>query len=176
MDFENKQIKYQYFDLEELETLEEELSYEELSIMPKNKAHNLIGEAGLELTADGWAKLKEPTFRTTLKENIYVIGDAQGTYPFPKSAQMANSCAYIVAKELVYTIANKPFDYKKNLPGNICYSMVSDTLATSVNHNYTYTNKMEVSIDVSNIDKYTADAAQGWYFGLIEDILAVKAT
>ncbi|XPV67995.1 MAG: FAD-dependent oxidoreductase [Halarcobacter sp.] len=174
VEFEKKNLSYEFFDEQELENKKLKIQYSQLCLMPKNKANSLIEKIGLELTPDGWAKLKEPTFRSTVDENIYVIGDAQGTYPFPKSAQMANSCAYIVANEIVNTIAKIPFDYRKNLPGNICYSMITDDLATSVTHSYLYTNKMNLSVSVSNIDKYTAQAAYGWYFGLIEDILAIK--
>jgi len=87
---------------------------------------------------------------------------------------MANSCAYLVAEELVNRIKGKGYKYKTYLPGNVCYSMVSSTQAVSISHLYKFTDKVHVTSITSNIDTYTADAAEGWYFGLIEDILGIE--
>ncbi|PHO10629.1 hypothetical protein CPG37_04055 [Malaciobacter canalis] len=171
IDFEKKEITFESFDMLELDYKTKKLSFEEANIIPPNKANKLIQLAKLE-TNNGFAKLQEPTFRSISSPYIYVVGDAQGQYPFPKSAQMANSCAYVLSEELISRLDNKTFDYKSNLPGNVCYSMISKTKAVSIMHEYSYKNdKLKVKAEVSNISKEVAQTAKAWYFGLTEDIL-----
>lgn len=174
IDFETKTISYEFFNKETLDYEITSIKFEEASVIPANTSSNLVKKAKLATYAQGWAKLKQPTFRSISDENIYIIGDAQGEYPYPKSAQMANSCGYLVADELNKRILNEVFDYKNHLPGNVCYSMLSDAKAVSISHLYEFTDKIHSTTITSDIDTYTADAAVGWYFGLIEDILAVK--
>lgn len=174
IDFENKKIIVESFNKKTVDYEMKSISFEEASIIPPNTSSILIKKAGLATYAQGWAKLKQPTFRSISDDFIYILGDAQGEYPYPKSAQMANSCGYLVATELVNRLRNKGFDYKTHLPGNVCYSMISEKDAVSISHLYEFSNRVKVTTITSNIDTYTADAAVGWYFGLIEDILAVK--
>ena len=174
IDFKTKKITVESFNKETLDYEFQTIDFEEASIIPPNTSSVLVKKAGLATYAQGWAKLKQPTFRSVSDDYIYILGDAQGEYPYPKSAQMANSCGYLVAAELVNRIKKEGFKYKTHLPGNVCYSMVNDKNAVSISHLYEYTNKVHVTTITSNIDTYTADAAVGWYFGLIEDVLAVK--
>lgn len=88
---------------------------------------------------------------------------------------MANSTAYLVAQELIDRINNKKFNYKENLPGNICYSMITDNKAVSISHLYEYKDTFKANSFTSKIQEDIAIAAQGWYFGLIEDILGIKS-
>lgn len=175
IDFDKKIIKTEGFNQETLDFESIEIPFEEASIIPPNTANKLIKKAGLATYVDGWAKLRQPTFRSVSNEDVYIIGDSQGEYPYPKSAQMANSCAYLVAEELTNRFKNETFKYKTYLPGNVCYSMVSDDKAVSISHLYEFTDKVHVTSITSEIDTYTADAASGWYFGLIEDILGVES-
>lgn len=175
IDFKNKRIIAESFDKESLDYIIETISFEEASIIPPNTSSSLVKKAGLATYAQGWAKLKQPTFRSISDDYIYIIGDIQGEYPYPKSAQMANSSAYLVAEELVNRVQKKGFNYKTNMPGNVCYSMINDKKAVSISHLYTFTDTVHVSSITSNIDTHTAKAAVGWYFGLINDILAVPS-
>ena len=175
VDFESKKITVETFNKESLDYEMQTIDFEEASILPPNTSSALVKKAGLATYAQGWAKLKQPTFRSVSDDFIYLIGDIQGEYPYPKSAQMANSCGYLVAAELVNRINKKSFAYKTHLPGNVCYSMVNDNKGVSISHLYEFTDKVHATTITSDIDTYTADAAVGWYFGLIEDILAVKA-
>lgn len=171
IDFEQKQITFEIFDKSILDYKIKKLQFEQANIIPPNKANELIEIAKLE-TLHGFAKLKEPTYQSISSDSIYVIGDAQGQYPFPKSAQMANSCAYILAEDLISKIDNKKFNYKTNLPGNVCYSMITKTKAVSITHEYSYKkDKLKVKAEVSDINKQTAQSARAWYFGLTQDIL-----
>ncbi len=175
IDFDKKEILIESFNKKTLEFEKNTLEFEEASIIPPNIANKLIKKAGLATYANGWAKLRQPTFRSVSHDDIYIIGDSQGEYPYPKSAQMANSCAYLVAEELTNRLKNESFKYKTYLPGNVCYSMVSEDKAVSISHLYKFTDKVHVTSITSNIDTYTADAGEGWYFGLIEDILGIKS-
>ncbi len=175
IDFKTKKIVYEEFNKEKLEYLTLSLEFEEANIIPPNKANELIKKANLATYENGWAKLRQPTFRSISSEDVYIIGDSQGEYAFPKSAQMANSTAYLVAQELIDRINNKKFNYKENLPGNICYSMITDNKAVSISHLYEYKDTFKANSFTSKIQEDIAIAAQGWYFGLIEDILGIKS-
>jgi NADH dehydrogenase FAD-containing subunit len=173
VDFDKKIAFYKKFDEKQNKDIIEELKYEEISIIPPNKANKLYKKAGIKTYAQGWVKLKQPTFRTVSDDDIYVIGDAQGEYPYPKSGQMANSCALIIANDLVARINNKVFDYTKNLPGNVCYSLVAKNLGISVTHTYTYDKKIIASAQSSDISKDSFDAAKNWYKGLTNDMFGL---
>ena len=173
VDFNKKMISVEFFDKKEMTYKTQDILFEEASIIPPNKANNLINIAKIDTYTQGWVKLRQPTFRTLSDEDVYVIGDAQGEYPFPKSGQMANSCAYIVALELTQRLKGKSFDYKNNMPGNVCYSMVTDKKSVSITHSYTFTNKVNVSSVTSKIDKITAQSSKTWYTGLTSDIFGL---
>lgn len=175
IDFEKNIIKTESFNKETLEFENLDIPFEAASVIPPNTANKLIKKAGLATYVDGWAKLRQPTFRSVSNEDVYIIGDSQGEYPYPKSAQMANSCAYLVAEELTNRFKGEGFKYKTYLPGNVCYSMVSNDKAVSISHLYEFTDKVHVTSITSDIDKDTADAAKGWYFGLMEDILGIES-
>lgn len=171
IDFKTKKITIEYFDKEALEYKEKNISFECANIIPPNKANNLIALANLELTKEGWAKLKEPTFQSSIDDLVYILGDAQGQYPFPKSAQMANSSALQVALEINHILLNQPFDYSNNPLGNICYSFISDTKAVSIAHTFTYEPSIQTTSMISPIDEGIAVSAKLWYEGLTSTIL-----
>ncbi len=173
VDFDKKVAYFKKFDEKQNKDIIEELKYEEISIIPPNKANKLYKKAGIKTYAQGWVKLKQPTFRTVSDDDIYVIGDAQGEYPYPKSGQMANSCAYIVANDLISRINNKVFDYKKNLPGNVCYSIVAPNKAISVTHSYIFDGKIIANAKTSEISKDSYDAAKIWYKGITDDMFGL---
>lgn len=174
IDFEKKIIYYEKFNPSSLEYEKKTISFNNASIMPENRSHYLYEKVGIKLNKKNWVSLKQPSFRTVTDDDIYVLGDAQGEYPFPKSAQMANSCAYLVADEINKRINNKTFNYKKNMPGNICYSMINDEVAVSIAHFFTYEKSMTRTSLTSEINKDTATAGVIWYKSLISDILAVE--
>ncbi|WP_072679346.1 FAD-dependent oxidoreductase [Arcobacter sp. LA11] len=173
IDFDKKTIFVESFDKKELKYKTLEVKYEEASIIPPNKANSLVNIANLELYENAWAKLRKPTFRSTSDEDVYVIGDAQGEYPYPKSAYMANSCAYIVAKEIVARYKNETFDYKKNMPSNICYSMVTNKDAVFVSHTYKYKDNVKVNSYLSPINEDAAKATKLWYKNFTKDIFGL---
>ncbi len=172
INFKTKEISYESFNKKSLKYENKKVAFQEANIIPTNIANRLYAKTGLALDNNGFVKLLKPTYRALNDEYIYITGDAQGEYPFPKSAQMANSCGLILAQDLVSTIAKKDFSYKRNLPGNICYSMVNSKKAVSITHSYTYDKKLKVHASISPINKETAQAAKAWYKGLTSSILS----
>ena len=173
IDFETKTITTRHFDEKQNKNIKKEFTFEKASIIPPNKANKLYKKAKIDMYAQGWVKLKHPTFRTINDDTIYVLGDAQGEYPYPKSAQMANSCAYVVAKELNTRIQNKVFDYKNNLPGNICYSLIAEEKAAWVRHEYELKDKLYRYSNTSNINKESYYTAKLWYKSITNDLFGL---
>lgn len=173
VDFDKKVLSVESFDKKLLDYVITELPFEEISIIPPNRANKLYKKAKIKTYAQGWVKLKKPTFRSVSDEDVYIIGDAQGEYPYPKSAQMANSQALIVANELVNRIKDLQFNYKDNMPANVCYSVITNAKAASITHFYEYKEKIEVSSVTSEISQDTFIAAKSWYKGLTDDIFGL---
>lgn len=174
VDFKKKILYVEVFDKKSLDYKINKISFEEISIIPANIANKLYKKAKIKTYAQGFVKLRRPTFRSVSDEDVYVIGDAQGEYPYPKSAQMANSQALLVARELINRIKNKSFDYKNNMPGNVCYSIVSENKAISISHFYNYKEKISVETISSEANSDTFLATKLWYKSLTNDIFGLK--
>ena len=152
-----------------------------LNLIPNNKANPVIAMADIKTLPWGSAALRPPTYQSVTDPDIYVIGDCAGYDLFPESGQMANSMGTICAKHIALRLQKKAFDPAKDLPGNICISMIqSDPLeAISESHAVTF-DKGEFHVEgYIPFDKtrgtYRSPAlAQmlfDWYRGLMEDIL-----
>jgi hypothetical protein len=152
-----------------------------LNLIPNNKANPVIKMARIKTLAWGSAVLKAPTYQSVTDEDIYVVGDCVGYGLFPESGQMANSMGTICAKQIAMRLQNKPFDPTKDMPGNICISMVQSDpdRAISESHAITYENgkwKVEGYIPFDDSTKQyrspmIAQTLFDWYDGIMEDIL-----
>ena len=174
IDFKKKVLSVESFDKSTLEYIPQNISFEDANIIPHMKPSFLIEKAGLELTKKGWAKLKEPTFESVSDSSILVVGDSGG-YPYPKSGHMANSCGYLAAKQLAYKTLEKDFSYEKELPSNICYSMVNGKPkeGISVHHNVSYTKTKGLKVDANSTSKRTketGESIESWYKGITYDM------
>ena len=174
IDFENKILKIDKFDKLKLDYVSSDISFEDANIIPNMKPAKLINIADLEITPEGWTKLIIPGFETTTDKKVYVVGDAGG-HPYPKSGHMANSCAYVAAKQLAYKTINKKFDITSELPGNICYSMVGadPKEGISVSHEVSYTKKDGLKVTSNSTakrDRYTGDMISQWYKAVTSDM------
>lgn len=174
VDFIKNTITIERFDKKLLDYVEEKIPFTQACIIPANIANKLIKKAKLKTYAHGFAKLKQPTFRSVSHDDVYIIGDSQGEYPYPKSAQMANSIAYIVSKDISARLKGEFFDYTKNMPGNICYSMLNDKEAISITHTYTFSNKVDVSSLTSDINKDDFISTKAWFKALSDDIFGLN--
>ncbi len=81
---------------------------------------------------------------------------------------------YILAKELTTRIQNRVFDYKTNLPGNICYSIITPNKAAWVRHEYSFSTKIERTSNTSNLSKESFDSAKEWYKGFTNDLFGLN--
>lgn len=99
-----------------------------INFVPNQKAGELVFTLGLVEEGKKWASVDPKTFESTLKKDVYVIGDAIDSAvvtEMPKSGTIANATGKVVAENLVRIFAGKeplvPF------VGNTCYSLVSET-------------------------------------------------
>lgn len=172
IDTENKIVYYDTFDSTTKQFIQKKINFDDANIIPSNIATKLLKQSGLEITKDGWAKVKSPSFESLNDENIFIVGDALGEYPFPKSAQMANSCGIILGEQIAKKLEKKDPQYGTSLPGNVCYSMVSTTTAISVIHQAYLENKVvKVKAELfEEADNATAIATKNWYAGITNNI------
>ena len=173
IDFKSKKISVSRYDKNNDKNIKENIFFEEASIIPPNKANKLYKKANIDMYTQGWVKLKQPTYQTISDEDVYVIGDAQGEYPFPKSAQMASSCAYILAKDIDLRIKNKIFNYKKNLPANVCYSIITNKKGAWVSHDYKFEDKLIAISKSSNLNTQSYQSAKDWYSGFTKELFEI---
>jgi NADH dehydrogenase FAD-containing subunit len=118
--------------LEDDRTEERRISYAAANLMPVNAASDLIKMAGVSAGKAGWGVMNAPTFQTKADERVFVIGDAVGGYPYPKSGAIANGQGHIAAKQIAGMIKGLPSMKEVTLPQNICYSMLNDKEAISI--------------------------------------------
>lgn len=178
IDFKKNLLLVESFDKTTLGYLPKKIPFSDANIIPNMKPSALIQKTGLELTKKGWVKLKEPTFESVSDENILVVGDSVG-YPYPKSGHMANSCGYIAAKQLAYKTLGKTFPYEKELPSNICYSLVNGTPkeGIAVHHNVSYSKKEGIKVSANSTptrDQATGEALESWYKGITSDLFGQR--
>lgn len=172
IDAQNKEIHIKSFDVAQRKYVEKKLHFEDANIIPGNKATPLLKQSNLAVTSSGWARVKNPGFESLNDSNIYIVGDVVGEYPFPKSAQMANSSAIILGEQIARRLKGLDPKVGAVLPGNVCYSMVSSTTAIAVTHQ-AYLKDGAVAVESNlyeNADKGTAQATKSWYEGITSDL------
>ncbi|MET0101547.1 MAG: FAD/NAD(P)-binding oxidoreductase [Sedimenticola sp.] len=113
-----------------------------LNIIPKQRATALVRKQNADLTGGGrWAPVDPTTYQSTLYDDIYIIGDSQGTNQ-PKSAHMANSQAKVCADAIVRSLSNQPTDTSERLENittnSACYSPINSREASWLTANFAY--------------------------------------
>ena len=183
VDLDKKKVIYRKFkNADDLDGYLEEEDYAILNLIPLNRAHPIIEMAGVETTGWGSALLREPGFATKTDPDIYVIGDCV-SYPYPESGQMASSMARICAQHVADRIAGKKVDEAKEMPANVCYSMVGEDPqeAIMVTHKVTYDpqNGLKVTHNVPKDEKSGKYRTRGiakltheWYRGIMNDMFS----
>lgn len=156
--------------------------YEAANLMPPNVASELIRMAGVAVGGKaGWGAMSSPTFQTKADERVFVIGDAVGGYPYPKSGAIANGQGHIVASHIAAIIQGRPQNKEVTLPENICFSMVNADEAISIGVTFSLMPDKDLNgNDISVIkpkmtENNTRSAALGktthsWYKGMMSDI------
>lgn len=114
-----------------------------LNIVPPMVAGKIAHSAGL--TNDGgWCPVKQKTFESTIKKDVYVIGDASVASPMPKSGYAANSQAKVCAVAVYASLTGKSMIEPSWV--NTCYSIVAKDEAISVAAVYKYEGDKIVSV------------------------------
>jgi NADPH-dependent 2,4-dienoyl-CoA reductase/sulfur reductase-like enzyme len=170
VNFSNKTIEIKKYNtkLKKYET--NILKYAQASIIPPNMANKLYKKVGIDTYAQGWVKLKFPSFRTQSDDSIYVLGDAQGEYTYVKNAQIASSSAYNVAMDITNRFHNKAIDYTLLQPSGICFSILSKDKATFINHSFILSDNIYATYEKSNLSTQNLTAAKNWHKGLVSEL------
>ena len=148
-----------------------------INIIPPQKAHKLAKRSGLS-DDKGWCPVNQKTFLSTLKKDVYVIGDACIAGKMPKSGFSANSQAKVCAVQLVAELNGRSAVTPSWI--NTCYSLVSADYGISVAAVYRYDGKSIVAVKgaggVSPLEaprslrKMEALYADGWYKSITADM------
>jgi len=173
IDLVKKSIAYQGFEIKSEKFTTQTLKFDDANIIPSNKASALLKNSGLGLTSSGWGRVKAPSFRSYNDDDVYLVGDVLGEYPFPKSGQMAHSCGRILGKQIALRLAGKDPQEGVDMPGNVCYSMVTSNKGIAVTHKAYYSKAKGMKSEVKlfeDASQDTALATHGWFTGIMNNI------
>ncbi len=162
-------------------TEEVRIPYAAANLMPTNKASEIIAMAGVSAGKAGFGVMNAPTFQTKADERVFVIGDAVGGYPYPKSGAIANGQGHIVATHIASMIQGRPSTGAVTLPQNICYSMLNDKEAISIGVTFSLMDDKDLNgndikvIKPKMTENNTRSAEMGkttheWFKGMMRDI------
>jgi NADPH-dependent 2,4-dienoyl-CoA reductase/sulfur reductase-like enzyme len=172
IDTASKTIALQRFDIAQKRFTTQQLAFDDANIIPANTASPLLRQSGLETTQEGWARVSSPSFQSLNDDRVYIVGDVLGSYPFPKSAQMAHSMGFIVGEQIANRLKGDDQKIGSLLPSNVCYSFVEADKAIAVSHQAVLKEgKVAVNSQLyEDADKATADATKAWYRGITQSI------
>lgn len=146
-----------------------------LNVIPGQQAGAIASSGGL--TNDtGYCPIVADSMRSTIDENIYVLGDASIAGAMPKSGFSANSQAKVAAMHVrADLLGSKTFPAKFS---NICWSLIGTDDGVKVGAQYavedgkiasTSTFISETGED-NALRKTTYEESIGWYDGITKDI------
>jgi NADPH-dependent 2,4-dienoyl-CoA reductase/sulfur reductase-like enzyme len=163
------------FSPEKLDFLPQTLPFAVANVIPPIRASGLIKKAGLQTHEGGWAKLAGVHQQSISDDRIFVVGDAQGSFPYPKSGQMASAQGKVVAEQIAVRIKGETLNPSAHLPYNVCYSLTrgDPKEAIAVFHEVRYSAKNGIEITASETkrpDRATAKAAADWFGGIMDDL------
>lgn len=146
-----------------------------LNIIPAQKAGAIAFAAGL--TNDtGFCPIDASTMRSTVDENIFVIGDACIAGAMPKSGFSANSQAKVAAMAIRGDLTgSKVFPAKYS---NTCWSLIATDDGVKVGAQYAAVDGKIASTskfisatgEEADLRKTTYEESLGWYSGIASDI------
>ena len=146
-----------------------------LNIIPAQKAGVIAASAAL--TDDsGFCPIDAASMRSTMDENIYVIGDASIAGAMPKSGFSANSQAKVAAMNIRGELTgSKVFPAKYS---NTCWSLIETDDGVKVGAQYAPQDGAIASTssfisqtgEDAALRKATYEESEGWYAGITADI------
>lgn len=117
-----------------------------ISVIPAQRATNLMAKAGLIGADKRWCPANPVTFESTLHPDVHVIGDSSNAGAMPKSGYSANSQAKVCARNIVAAMNGREAVDMSGI--NTCYSFLTHDEAISVAAVYTV--KSGAIVAVSN--------------------------
>lgn len=146
-----------------------------LNVVAPQKAGWIAQRAGLT-DSSGWVPVEGATFKSTMADDIYVVGDATVAAPMPKSGFSASSQGKVAAAAIVAEVAgeNAPRAYFTNT----CYSLIAPDYGISVAAIYSVDDSGNVVVTNSGLSPSDADSsirnleaqyARGWYEAIVQD-------
>ncbi|MCB1526665.1 MAG: FAD-dependent oxidoreductase [Hyphomicrobiaceae bacterium] len=146
-----------------------------LNIIPAQKAGAIAAAAGVA-NDSGFCPIDASSMRSTMDENIFVIGDASIAGAMPKSAFSANSQAKVAAMNVRGDlIKSKVFPAKYS---NTCWSLIETDDGVKVGAQYSpadgkiAANSTFISQtkEEDALRKANYEESVGWYTGIVTDI------
>ncbi|MFP1633086.1 FCSD flavin-binding domain-containing protein [Zhengella sp. ZM62] len=146
-----------------------------LNVIPAQKAGMIAAEAGL--TDDsGFCPIDAASMRSTMDENIFVIGDASIAGAMPKSGFSANSQAKVASMNIRGDLTgSKVFPAKYS---NTCWSLIETDDGVKVGAQYAPQDGQIASTssfisqtgEDAALRKATYEESVGWYAGITADM------
>ncbi|MAC83254.1 MAG: pyridine nucleotide-disulfide oxidoreductase [Arcobacter sp.] len=121
------------------------LSSTVLNVIPNQKAASLIFTAGVN--SGNWASVNPLSYESTIKDDIYIIGDSQGTGQ-PKAGHIGNSEAKVCADAILRTL-NGLSPYPSPKTNSACYSPTSSTEASWLTAVYKYDSNTKTMVSAN---------------------------
>lgn len=110
-----------------------------LNVIPNQKASKIIFDSSLNTDGEDWAKIDTINYESTIKKDIHIIGDSQGSSQ-PKAGHIANSEAKVCADAILRELNNKDL-YQAPKTNSACYSPTSLNEAIWLTAVYEYDSK-----------------------------------
>jgi sulfide dehydrogenase [flavocytochrome c] flavoprotein chain len=145
------------------------------NVIPAQRAGNIAAIAGLTNDA-GWAPVKPADMRSTMDENVWVLGDATQQGDMPKSGFSANSQAKVAAMAIRGELTGSqvfPARYS-----NTCWSLIAVDDGVKVGAAYEPTEEKIASVssfisqtgEDAALRRQTFEESLGWYAGITSDM------
>ncbi|SUZ30317.1 Sulfide dehydrogenase [flavocytochrome c] flavoprotein chain [Roseibaca ekhonensis] len=145
------------------------------NVIPAQKAGKIAELAGLTNDA-GWAPVTPSDMRSTMDENVFVLGDAAQQGAMPKSGFSANSQAKVVANVVRGELTGSrifPARYS-----NTCWSLIATDDGVKVGASYEAGSEQIESVssfisqtgEEADLRRQTYEESIGWYNGITADI------
>ena len=144
------------------------------NVIPAQKAGHIAEIAGV--TDGRWAPVEPTAMRSTMDENVHVLGDASQQGDMPKSGFSANSQAKVAAMAIRGELTgSRVFPAKYS---NTCWSLIAADDGVKVGANYEPTDEKIASTgsfisqtgEDAALRKQTYEESLGWYAGITADM------
>jgi NADPH-dependent 2,4-dienoyl-CoA reductase/sulfur reductase-like enzyme len=144
------------------------------NVIPAQKAGRIAEIAGV--TDGRWAPVEPTAMRSTMDENVHVLGDASQQGDMPKSGFSANSQAKVAAMAIRGELTgSRVFPAKFS---NTCWSLIATDDGVKVGASYEPTDEKIASTgsfisqtgEDAALRKQTYEESLGWYAGITADM------